>query len=152
MLRSILRWLNAPLHESISECERFVDLTFGDCQYFPSINAWSAQWQLSKNRQIRIFGRSKRSTEEQVALWQQFLERAPTLICEANASITEPRVKGFKPEAIRREGVELSEVRFESDGTVQLFLDLMITDSQGYELCPQVIFKNWELVGSEWCV
>jgi hypothetical protein len=152
MLRSILRWLTPPLHETNRPCERFVDLTFGDCQYSPDINAWSTPWQLAENRQIRVMGRSQRPTEEQVVLWHQFLERVPTLLREANDSITEPRVTSFTPDVIRREGVEISEVRFESDGTVHLFLDLMITDQHGYELYPQVIFKNWELVSSEWCV
>lgn len=76
----------------------------------------------------------------------------PKLLHEVIASISEPPVTSFTPEVIRREGIEISEVRLENDDTVQLFLDLVITDSQGYQLCPHVIFKNWQIVSSVWCV
>ena len=152
MIRSILRWLNAPLNKPVSRGEPFVDPTFGDCRYFSDINAWLAHWQLSENRQIRIMGRSKRPTPGHVALWHQLQERMPLLIREANASIPEPPVKDFTPAEIKRDGIELSEVRFESDGTVQFFLDFTISDSHGYDLCPQIIFSDWKICSSVWCV
>lgn len=152
MIRSILRWLNAPLHQSVSHGEPFVDPNFGDCLYISSIDAWMVHWQLTENRQIIIAGRSKRPTPEQVALWQQAQERLPQLIREANASIPEPSFKNFTPAVIKRDGLELSEIRFERDGTVELFLDFNITDSAGNDLYPQIIFRDWQIVSSEWCV
>lgn len=152
MIRSILRWLNAPLYKSVSNAEPFVDPTFGACRYCPDINAWITDWQDPHNRKVEIMGRSIRPTPDQAALWRQARERLPQLLQEASASIPEPLVKDFTPAVITREGVELAEIRFEKDGTVQFFLDFKISEPQGYEMWPVIVFKNWQIVRSEWCV
>ncbi len=153
MIRSMIRWISRSLRKREPwHDELFVDPIFGECWYSSASNRWITLWQLSENRQITIMGRSERPTSEQAVLWHQVQERMLLLMREANASIPDPPVTNFTPAVIKRDGIELSEVRFESDGTVQFFLNLTITDSNGYDLCPQIVFRDWQIIDSGWCV
>ncbi|MEK6262337.1 MAG: hypothetical protein AABP62_27375 [Planctomycetota bacterium] len=153
MLQPIFRWLYGALHSPPrNPGEQFVDPVFGSCCYGSSTNSWTTRWHLSDNRSLLLRGRSNRPTPEQVGLWREVQERMPHLLREAINSIPEPPFDDYSPAVIHRDSAALSQVRFEADGTVQFFLDLEITHSTGYDLCPMITFSGWQIIRSEWTV
>ena len=132
--------------------EQFIDPVFGNCSYNSWMNLWSSQCQLPNSSSVFVCGRSKRPTDENTSLWRELQSDISQLLRVAAESIPVPPIHDYTPPSFNLLDAALSEVRFEADGTVIFFLDVELTEPDGYQLYPMVTFRNWQITEAVWTV
>jgi hypothetical protein len=121
----------------------------GDYVYSPSINLWT-NWRITpEGQEFCLAGRSRRPSEAQVQLWRAIEARLEELVSKSIAAIQAPRGMPMT-RRFSREGVSLREVRMESAGVAEFFLDWPLGDE--LYMWPMATFINLDLKGSRWVI
>jgi hypothetical protein len=125
--------------------EEIFDATLGSYVTGPL----GGSWRCRPRNTFLLRGRSRHPTPEQLALWREAQQRLPELIEQAIASIPPPPPGGDPLFTFDRTKCELDELRLEQDGSMAFFFTPTIV-LDGYQLCPLVIFKGWQITESYW--
>jgi hypothetical protein len=122
---------------------------FGDYIYSPITRSWTQRRVDATGRKFVLCGRGRQPSDEQIAMWSEAEARLPELT-RAAASAAGALLVGSHADAFTEAELWLSQVRFESDGTLLLFLGFPRSDDVG--MWPMVTFSNWTACRAKWIV
>ncbi|MFN9114166.1 MAG: hypothetical protein ACK5XN_29215 [Bacteroidota bacterium] len=128
LLRKISAWMEKPRSGSRLEGSRFLvgeDPTLGAFQYCTLTQSWTSNICDESGEKLMIRGRSRAPTEQQKGLLAFFRPMLPTLTADTHFRLDLPPEL---PRAILPDSLVLREVRFESNGEVELFFDPPLSD------------------------
>lgn len=117
------------------------------CHPFGGSGLWAHFRALPDGRRFRVTGRSLHPTDVQIRLWKEIDLRLPQLTSAAMESINAPSIEPL-PREFSREEVDLSEVRMEENGDVELFFGSPLGDE--IDAWPCVIIRDWTVARSHW--
>jgi hypothetical protein len=128
------------------QASEFIDPSLGSYCTGPG----DGSWRCKPYGTFLLRGRSKHPTPAQLAIWREVEAGLPELIEQALASIPDPPIVGTSTGTFARDKTELSELRLERDGHIELLFSPSIPDHDGCYLSPLVIVKDWKITESYW--
>jgi hypothetical protein len=116
--------------------------------YSPSIKSWM-QWRVDDaGGKLQLMGHGRQPSDVQVALWAEVEARLPELR-QAAVNAAGVLLVGERADTFAAGELELKQVRFEEDGTIELLLDF---PRNSLYMWPMVTLSDWIPTRVRWVV